>query len=174
VGTIPVGLVGLLFKDYIEINLRSIEVIAYSTLIFGLLLGLASWYSANNDKPREIIGWLDVTFVGFMQAIALVPGVSRSGITITAGLLIGLSRNMAIQFAFLLSIPVIMLSAMLIIVDMYNQPQSVDWSVLVVGFIVAAISSYFTIVFFIKLLDRVGLMPFVVYRVVLGVLLLAL
>jgi undecaprenyl-diphosphatase len=174
VGTIPVGLVGLLFKDYIEINLRSIEVIAYSTLIFGLLLGLASWYSANNDKPREIIGWLDVTFVGFMQAIALVPGVSRSGITITAGLLIGLSRNMAIQFAFLLSIPVIMLSAMLIILDMYNQPQSVDWSVLVVGFIVAAISSYFTIVFFIKLLDRVGLMPFVVYRVVLGVLLLAL
>jgi undecaprenyl-diphosphatase len=108
-----------------------------------------------------------------MQALALIPGTSRSGITITAGLLIGLSKNMSTQFAFLLSIPVITLSALLMLLDLYQQPQAVDWPMLIIGFLVAAVSAYFTVVFFIKLLDTIGLVPFVVYRIVLGVLLLA-
>ncbi|MDG2395228.1 undecaprenyl-diphosphate phosphatase [Candidatus Thioglobus sp.] len=174
VGTIPVGLAGLLFKDFIEINLRSIEIIAYSTLFFGILLGFSSWLNARQKKTRDELNWLDVAFVGLMQALALIPGTSRSGITITAGLLVGLSIKKSTQFAFLLSIPVITLSALLMMLDLYQQPQLVDWPMLIVGFFVAAISSYLTVVFFIKLLDTIGLMPFVIYRIILGVMLLAL
>ncbi|CAC9952957.1 Undecaprenyl-diphosphatase [Bathymodiolus heckerae thiotrophic gill symbiont] len=173
-GTIPVGLAGLLLKDFVEVNLRSTEVIAYATLAFGLLLGFSSWVNAGNKHTRDILNWTDVGFIGLMQASALIPGTSRSGITITAGLLIGLSRKMSIQFAFLLSIPVITLSALLMMLDLYQQPQLVDWSMLILGFVLAAVSSYLTVVFFIKLLDTIGLMPFVVYRIILGVLLLVL
>jgi undecaprenyl-diphosphatase len=172
-GTIPVGLAGLLFKDFIELNLRSTEVIAYSTLVFGLLLGFSSWVNARNNNPRSELSWQDIGFIGIMQALALVPGTSRSGITITAGLLIGLSRNMSTQFAFLLSIPVITLSALLMLLELSQQSQMVDWSMLAIGFLVAGLSAYFTVVFFIKLLDAIGLMPFVIYRIILGVLLLA-
>jgi len=173
-GTIPVGLVGLAFKDTIELTLRSTEVIAYATLVFGLLLGLGILVNVKRASVRKTIDWLDVGFIGSMQALALIPGTSRSGITITAGLLIGLSRQMFTQFAFLLSIPVITLSAMLMIFDLYQQPQSVDWLMLIRIFLIAAVSAYFTVVFFIKLLDSIGLMPFVVYRLILGVVLLIL
>ncbi|WP_428087495.1 undecaprenyl-diphosphate phosphatase [Candidatus Thioglobus sp.] len=173
-GTIPVGLAGLLFKDFIEVNLRSVEIIAYSTLIFGLLLGLSSWMNAKNAAPREQLTWIDVGFIGLMQALALIPGTSRSGVTITAGLLVGLSIKKSTQFAFLLSIPVITLSALLMLLDLYQQPQTADWPMLILGFIVAGVSAYLTVVFFIKLLDTIGLMPFVVYRIILGVLLLTL
>lgn len=172
-GTIPVGLAGLLFKDFIEVNLRFIDIIAYSTLVFGLLLGFSSWVNLKNTAPRSELNWVDIGFVGVMQALALIPGTSRSGITITAGLLIGLSRKMSTQFAFLLSIPVITLSALLMLLDLYQQPQLVDWPMLMLGFVIAAVSSYATVVFFIKLLDTIGLMPFVVYRIILGGVLLA-
>jgi undecaprenyl-diphosphatase len=173
-GTIPVGLAGLLFKDFIEVNLRSTEIIAYATLVFGVLLGFSSWVNTRGNYTIESLNWIDVSFIGMMQSLALIPGTSRSGITITAGLLIGLSRKMSIQFAFLLSIPVITLSALLMMLDLYQQPQLVDWSMLILGFVLAAVSAYLTVVFFIKLLDTIGLMPFVIYRIILGVLLLAL
>jgi Undecaprenyl-diphosphatase (EC 3.6.1.27) len=173
-GTIPVGILGLLFKDSIALNFRSLEVIAYTTLIFGILLGIASWFNTRNPNPRISINWFDVLFIGMMQALALIPGTSRSGITITAGLLIGLSRQMSIQFAFLLSIPVIAIASASILIELYGQPQVVNISLLFLGFVVSALSSYFTIVFFIKLLDRVGMMPFVVYRLLLGMYLLTL
>jgi undecaprenyl-diphosphatase len=173
-GTIPVGILGLLFKDSIALNFRSLEVIAYTTLIFGILLGIASWFNTRNPNPRISINWFDVLFIGMMQALALIPGTSRSGITITAGLLIGLSRQMSIQFAFLLSIPVIAIASASILIELYGQPQVVNISLLFLGFVISALSSYFTIVFFIKLLDRVGMMPFVVYRLLLGMYLLTL
>jgi undecaprenyl-diphosphatase len=173
-GTTPVGIFGLLFKDSITLNFRSLEVIAYTTLIFGILLGVASWFNTRNPNPRISINWFDVLFIGMMQALALIPGTSRSGITITAGLLIGLSRQMSIQFAFLLSIPVIAIASASILIELYGQPQVVNISLLFLGFVVSALSSYFTIVFFIKLLDRVGMMPFVVYRLLLGMYLLTL
>ncbi len=173
-GTIPVGLVGLFFKDFIEANFRSIEVIAYATLLFGFLLAVADWVSKRNPSPRKSINWMDVLFVGVMQALALIPGTSRAGITITAGLLIGLSAQMSTRFAFLLSIPVITLSAFLMLLELSHSAIEVDWIALVMAFIVAGISAYLTVVFFIKLLDKIGLIPFVVYRFVLGVLLLLL
>ncbi|SMN13351.1 Undecaprenyl-diphosphatase [Bathymodiolus heckerae thiotrophic gill symbiont] len=173
-GTIPVGIFGLLFKDFINSDLRSIEVVAYATLVFGALLGIAILINAQRNSVREFLTWTDVIVIGVMQALALVPGVSRSGITITAGLLIGLSRKATIQFAFLLSIPVITLSALLISIDIYQQHQTADLILLALGFVVSAVSAYLTIVFFIRILDTMSMMPFVIYRLLLGLLLLLL
>lgn len=167
-GTIPVGLVGLLFKDFVEVNLRSVEVIAYATLIFGLLLGFADWAHRKKDKLREVISWSDVIVIGIFQAIALVPGTSRSGITITAALLLGLSYKLSLKFAFLLSIPVIILSTFLMSIDLVSSGDSIDWISLIMGFVVSGFVAYATISIFIRLVDRVGMLPFVFYRLLLG------
>jgi undecaprenyl-diphosphatase len=167
-GTIPVGLAGLLFKDFIEVNLRSIEVAAYTTIVFGLLLGLSDWIHRKKDKFREVIGWSDVVIIGAFQAIALVPGTSRSGITITAALLLGLSYKLSLKFAFLLSIPVIILSTLLMSIDLANSANTIDWLSLLLGFVISAVAAYATISMFIRLVDRVGMLPFVLYRLLLG------
>tara|TARA_B110000914_G_scaffold210377_1_gene209476 strand:- start:1624 stop:2418 length:795 start_codon:yes stop_codon:yes gene_type:complete len=167
-GTIPVGLVGLLFKDFIELNLRAIEVVAYATLFFGLLLGLSDWVHRKKDKLREMITWRDVIIIGLFQAIALVPGTSRSGITITAALLLGLSYKLSLKFAFLLSIPVIILSTLLMTIDLATSTNSIDWLSLLLGFVISALTAYATITMFIRLVDRVGMLPFVLYRLLLG------
>ncbi|WP_190600777.1 undecaprenyl-diphosphate phosphatase [Candidatus Vesicomyidisocius sp. SY067_SCS001] len=168
-GTIPIGLVGVIFKDFVAVDLRSIEIIAYTTLVFGLLLGFANWSNHKNKNPKSAISWIDVSFVSMMQILALIPGTSRSGITITACMLVGLSRKLSIQFSFLLSIPVITLSLILMLVDLYHQTQLVSVSLLVLGFVVSTISAYATIIFVIRLIDMVGMTPFIVYRLTLGV-----
>ncbi|BAF61528.1 undecaprenyl-diphosphate phosphatase [Candidatus Vesicomyidisocius calyptogenae] len=168
-GTIPIGLVGMIFKDFVAVDLRSIEIIAYTTLVFGLLLGFASWFNHKNKNPKSTISWIDVSFVSMMQILALIPGTSRSGITITACMLVGLSRKLSIQFSFLLSIPVITLSLILMLIDLYHQTQLVNVSLLVLGFVISTISAYATIIFVIRLIDMVGMTPFVIYRLILGV-----
>jgi undecaprenyl-diphosphatase len=173
-GTIPVGIFGFLFKDFIANDLRSIEIITYTTLVFGVLLGIAVLLDTRRPHAREILAWKDIVFIGVMQTLALVPGVSRSGVTITAGLLIGLSKKATIQFAFLLSIPVITLSVLLVLIGIYQQQQMVDLTLLVVGFVVSGISAYLTIIFFIRALNTMSMMPFVVYRLFLGISLLML
>ena len=167
-GTIPVGLTGLIFKDFIELNLRSIEVVAYSTLFFGLLLGFSDWVHRKKETLREVISWSDVVIIGIFQAIALVPGTSRSGITITAALLMGLSYKLSLKFAFLLSIPIIILSTLLMAIDLASTTATIDWFELLLGFVISAIAAYMTVSFFIRLVDRVGMMPFVLYRLLLG------
>ena len=104
--------------------------------------------------------------------MALIPGTSRSGITITAALLIGLSRSLSVKFSFLLSVPVIAMAMIVMTFDLVNQVDRVDWSLLLLGFIISTITAYATIVFFIRLVERIGLLPFVIYRLLLGVLLL--
>ena len=171
-GTIPVGLAGLIFQDSIELNLRTFEVIAFATLFFGLLLGFSDWLNRFLGRSRELIRGSDILIIGCFQALALIPGTSRSGITITAALLIGLSRSLSVKFSFLLSIPVIAVAMILKTFDLANHVDSVDWSLLLLGFIISAITAYATIVFFIRLVERIGLLPFVIYRLLLGVLLL--
>ncbi len=173
-GTIPVGLAGLFFQEFIETHLRTTSVIAFATLGFGLLLGVAIWWQQHkhNPNPSDTLTWRAMSFIALAQTLALIPGTSRSGITITAGLLLGLSLATTIEFAFLLSIPVIALSAALMIWQLFAQPLAVDWTMLALGFVISGLSAYFTVVFFIRLLDRVGLMPFVVYRVGLAMVLL--
>lgn len=173
-GTIPVGLAGLLFKDFIELNLRSVEIIAYSTLLFGVLLGLADFINNKRTTHRNSLDWFDVFFIGMFQAIALIPGTSRSGITITAALLIGLSRKLSAQFSFLLSIPVIVLSALLATKDIIKEGSSFELFPLFLGFILSGIFAYLTIAWFMKLIEKMGMIPFVIYRLILGIFLLLL
>lgn len=166
-GTIPVGLAGLLFKGYIEENLRSPLVMATTTVVFGLLLWLAD-VAGKRQRNENSINWKDVVIIGCAQALALIPGTSRSGATMTAGLLLGLSREAAARFSFLLSIPVITLSGMLVIKDLVEQSAKVDWMAMVFGTVLAGITAYFCIHYFLRLLDRIGMLPFVIYRLLLG------
>ena len=170
-GTIPVGLAGLFLNDFVEMNLRSFQVVAYATIFFGVALGLSDVFHRVRNMNREVIRGSDIVIVGCFQALALIPGTSRAGITITAALLIGLSRKLSIKFAFLLSIPVISLATIMKLFELSNKYQQVNWLLLFFGFAIAFLTSYFTIVFFIKLVERIGFLPFVVYRIFLGALL---
>ena len=170
-GTIPVGLSGLLFKDQIETSLRSPLVIAVTTVVFGLLLW---WADAKGKRLRDeyTICWWDVVMIGCARAVALIPGASRSGITMTAALMLGMTREGAARFSFLLSIPVIALSGALVSLDLIEQAAPVNWNAMVVGTILAGVTAYTCIHFFLKMLERVGMLPFVIYRLILGALLL--
>jgi undecaprenyl-diphosphatase len=169
-GTIPVGLAGLLFKGAIETDLRSPLVIAATTVLFAGLLWYADAAARRNPAPRDehMLGWRDVLLIGCAQAVALIPGVSRSGITLTAGLLLGLSRAGAARFSFLLSIPVIVLACGLSTVDAVRAAHPVDWGALALAVLLSAISAYLCIHYFLKLLERFGLFPYVLYRFILG------
>lgn len=173
IGTIPVGIVGLLFKDFIGGNLRTELVIAITTIIFGFLLWYADW-SGKRNRDEHSLSWKDIIVIGCAQAIALIPGTSRSGITITAGLMLGLTAQAAARFSFLLSIPVIVLAGGVETLDYLDVASSGDIDDLIIGASISAISAYLCIHYFLMLLERVGMTPFVIYRLVLGGVLLSL
>lgn len=167
-GTIPLGLCGLLFHDVIETYLRSPLVIATTTIIFGLLL----WYADKVGPQTRCEYRLDagrIAIIALSQVLALVPGTSRSGITITAGLLVGLDRKAAARFSFLLSVPAISMAALYETKNLLEATVPVDWVPILTGVFLSAISAYACIHYFLKLLDRIGMLPFVIYRLVLGV-----
>ncbi len=169
-GTIPVGLVGISLPETVKLALRSPLVIAAATIVFALLL----WFAEKRASEKHTtVTWLDALIVGLCQAIALIPGTSRSGITITAGLLTGLRREYAARFSFLLSIPVIALAGLLKAFELYQISEPVMWDMMVIGAVISSTIAYLTIGWFLKLLDKVGMMPFVFYRLILAVVLLA-
>ncbi len=170
-GTVPAGLVGLAFKDVIETHLRSPLVIAATTLIFGVLLWVADRYGKRINDEYEM-GWGHFIAIGAFQALALVPGTSRSGITITAALLLGYTREAAARFSFLLSIPIISLSGLLVTKDLVEAAQPVDWLSLGLGTLLSGVAAFLCIHMFLKWLERAGMLPFVLYRLALGVFLL--
>jgi len=173
IGTIPVGLAGLLFKDVISEHLRTPLVIAATTLIFGFLLWYADW-SGKRERDEHTMSWKDIIFIGCAQAIALIPGTSRSGITITAGLMLGLTAPAAARFSFLLSIPVIVLAGGVETLEYLEVASMNDIGDLITGALISALSAYLCIHYFLMLLERVGMTPFVIYRLILGVVLLSL
>jgi len=170
-GTIPVGLAGLFLGDSIETYLRSPTVIAITTIVFGLLLGWADWYG-KQQRTENTLKWQDVLIIGIAQAIALIPGTSRSGITMTAGLILGLTREAAARFSFLLSIPVIILAGGLKTIELVQSSTNTDWVAISLGAALSAISAYLCISIFMKLLARMGMWPFVIYRLLLGAVLI--
>lgn len=173
IGTIPVGLAGLLFGDLIEHQLRSPIVIASTTILFGLLLGWADW-RGRQQRDEQGLSIADILFIGIAQAIALIPGTSRSGITITAGLMLGLTREAAARFSFLLSIPVIFLAGSLKTLELSQSNLPTDWFALTSGVILSALSAYLCIHLFLKLIEKIGMWPFVIYRLILGAVLFGL
>ncbi len=166
IATIPAGLAGLFFSDLIETHLRSIAVIAATTILFGLLLGWADKKNRNN-RPLSDASWRSALFVGCAQALALIPGTSRSGITITAGLMLGFEREAAARFSFLMAIPIIVLSAGYKMLQL-SQLDDVDWSPILVGTVLSSITAYLCIKYFLVLINRISMMPFVIYRLLLG------
>lgn len=167
VGTVPVLALGLVVNSWLIEQLRNPLLIAATTLVFGLLLFWAD-KSGSRTRDEHALTLQQAAVIGCAQALALIPGTSRSGVTITAGLALGLTRNAAARFSFLLSIPVILAAGGVKLVELLQQPEPISWLILGLGTLVAAITAYLTVHFFLALVERVGLMPFVVYRVVLA------
>jgi len=167
--TVPLVLAGLLLKDWVEDDLRGIGVIAAATVGFGALL----WLADRQRGTRERVDWPSTIGIGLAQALALIPGTSRSGITMTAALLFGLSRTSAARFSFLLSIPAISGAAALLLIDLLEAPEAVRWLELASGALLAFASAYLCIGAFLALVERTGMLPYVLYRFVLGAVLMA-
>jgi len=172
--TIPVGLVGLLAGDLIEMYLRASWVIAASTLVFGLLLGWADRSANNNVKAMEELTWKQTLMVGIAQAFALIPGTSRSGVTMTALIALGFSRVASARFSFLMAVPAIALPGLLKGSELVASSQSVAWGTLSVGVVVSAAMAFACMHWFMRIIERIGMMPFVIYRILLAVVIFAL
>jgi len=174
IGTIPVVIIGLAFKDAIEGALtKNLYVIAASLIILALILALAEKI-AKFKKDLENITIIDSIIIGFAQALALIPGSSRSGTTITAGLFVGLKRESAARFSFLLSIPAVFASGVL---QLYEAMKFVDQSMavnIIVATIVSGISGYLAIDFLLKFLKKNSTFIFIYYRIALGIFILIL
>ncbi len=168
--TIPAGIFGLAFNSLIEEYTRSGIVIAVTTIIFGMVLYLA-------DKRVGTKSEYDVTIklaliIGLAQALALIPGVSRSGITMSAALFLGFSRVGSANFSFLMSIPVILLAGGLESVKLIRHDISYIWGDLALAALISAVSAYICVKLFMSIISKMSMTPFVVYRLILGVFLL--
>lgn len=171
IGTIPVGAAGLLLHDMVDNVFRSPLVIAWATIGFGLLLGAADYMGKHTHNEHQL-SWKNGIIIGLAQAVALIPGTSRSGITMTAGLFTGLTRQAAARFSFLLSIPAILMAGSYKTLKLIQQGDGVEWLAIGLGYFLSAISAYVCIHYFLKMLERIGMTPFVIYRLVQGFILL--
>ncbi len=166
IASIPVIIVGFVVKNYVDEYLRETVVIAFTTTFFGLVLW---WADRHSDGHRDLasINWKTAIFIGLAQVLALVPGTSRSGITMTAALFCRLDRHSSSRFSFLLSIPVIAGAALLLVLDLLKQPYT-KWLEIGYGMVVAGAMAYACIHFFLQTINRLGFMPFILYRLLLG------
>ncbi|MDD9892699.1 MAG: undecaprenyl-diphosphate phosphatase [Gammaproteobacteria bacterium] len=166
IATLPIVPAGLL-ANYFEDALRDPLVIAWTTVGFGLVLWWAAHAREQNKTEYQILVGMALA-IGLAQCLALIPGTSRSGITITAGLLLGLTPVAAARFSFLLSIPVIVMAGGLKTIEWIQLGMPDSGVYLLVGAGLAAVSAGACIHIFLKLLDRIGMLPFVIYRLLLG------
>lgn len=172
IATLPGVLFGYLMKDWIELNARSALIIAFTTIGFGVLLWIADRY-AKQTKKIEKIGLKEAVLIGLSQAIAIIPGTSRSGITMTMGLFVGLTREAAARFSFLLSIPIILGAGLFSVIELIQDKSPVNIEELVYGAGFSFVAAYFCITLFLAFISRIGMLPFVIYRLLLGFGLLA-
>ena len=166
VGTIPIGIAGLLFKSSIETTARNLWLVAGALIVMGILLGVADKYARHNKVESDLTA-KDAVMFGIGQALALIPGVSRSGATITTGLAMGFKRDMVARYSFLLAIPAVFASAALTAGDI-SSDKFVNWPATIVATVIAFVVGYFVIASLMKYLQTRTFMPFVIYRVVLG------
>jgi undecaprenyl-diphosphatase len=174
VGTLPAMVAGLALENTVEEQLRSPLATVFTLVIFGALLLIAERRSKQN-RAIEMFTWADSLWIGFSQAVALIPGVSRSGITISTALLRDSSRTSAARFSFLLSTPVIVGAGILegwVLIKAVRHPiegaAPVQWPVLGVGILTASITGFLCIKYFLRYLQTKSLTPFVIYRFLLA------
>jgi undecaprenyl-diphosphatase len=169
-GTIPAGVVGMLLQDDIETTLRSPLVVAFTTIGYAVLLFVAD--RRPGTRHERTITWLDVVVIGCAQALALVPGTSRSGVTMTAGLFRGLSREAAARFSFLLAVPITAAAGLSKLAGYDGDAGPIDARAFVLGAVLSGVTGLVCIHYLLKWLTRFGMLPYVLYRLVLGVVLL--
>ncbi len=165
--TIPAGLFGLFLMDIVDTHLRSPMVILFTTLFYALLLWLSDRYG-KKVKTMESMNMKNAMIIGIAQALALIPGTSRSGITITTALFLGYDFQTASRFSFLMAIPVIFLATAVKITDDAIALGNLPWGSFILGCAISFVTAILTIHYFLKWLNRWGMMPYVIYRVLLG------
>jgi len=169
VASIPVAIAGLLFSDLIENSLRTAGLIAAATGGFGLLLWLADRYKRERFDETQL-RLLPVLLIGLCQVLALIPGTSRSGITMTAGLALGLTRTAASRFSFLLAIPALGMASAWQLWQFSTSNDPVPWASLGLATAVSALTAFAVIAVFLRVIERIGFWAFALYRVALAVL----
>jgi undecaprenyl-diphosphatase len=167
VASLPIVAMGLLLKSLVENELRTAEVIAYSTVIFGIVLYIADRMSKRQLAENELT-LSHALLIGVAQCLALIPGTSRSGITMSAALALGYTRQSASRISFLLSVPTILGASVLLIRDLVITNASVPWTQLGIGMFVSAVTAYLCIRLFLDVIESIGFLPFVIYRLALG------
>ncbi len=168
IGTVPAALAGLLLASWIEANLRDPGVIVFTLSGFGILMAIADRIG-RRERTLSGFGVRDAIIIGFAQALALVPGTSRSGVTITAARFLGFKRQDAARFSFLLSAPVILLAAVYKLISLILGDTAVAWGQLSLGAFIACVVAYLSIEFFMRFVTRIGLAPFAIYRLILAI-----
>ncbi len=171
----PAGILGLMGGDIIEQNLRSATFVAWNLIIWSVVFFIADYQSKKQKEDPEELYQLSlgqVMLVGFAQALALFPGTSRSGVTICAGLFSNLSQTAAARFSFLLGTPIIFAAGMHKAVSIFRHPDPsmhFGGGEMLVGFLVCFVVGYFSIKLLLKIVAKVGLLPFIIYRVILAI-----
>lgn len=176
IGTIPICVLGLLFKDQIRSGVRNLWIVATALIVFSAVIAAAEYYG-RQTRQIEDLTWKDSVIVGLSQCLALVPGVSRSGATISAGLFLGQTREVAARFGFLLAIPAVLASGLFSLPDAFKpvtEGMSATGPQLVVSIVIAFVVGFAAVSWFLKFLVRHGMYWFVGYRVILGVVVLLL
>ncbi len=171
VATIPAAIFGLLFESKIESSFRELWLIGVALIVFSFVI-IAAEAIGKKLKSRDKLTKVDAFVIGLFQSLALIPGVSRSGSTIAAGLFLGLKREEAAKFAFILSGPIVAGAGLKKFLEVSTHVSATDFGFFIVGIVSSAIFGFLTIKYFLKYLSSANLYPFVVYRLVLGIILL--
>lgn len=167
IGSIPIIVLGLVFQDEIETTLRSLWIVATMLIVFGILLGIADVVGKKTKSLQQLTAGRGIIF-GFAQALALIPGVSRSGGTITAGLFMGFNRSSAARYSFLLALPAVFGSGLYQLAKSLNEPQVFTGMETLAATVVAFVVGIGVIAFLMNWLGKHSFWPFVIYRVLLG------
>jgi len=170
--TVPAIVFGVIIGLLGESMLRVPGIIATTSIVFGLLLGWVDMRAPCTREPEQI-GWRAYLAIGFAQAVALIPGASRSGMTILGGRAFGLNRQAAARVAFYLAIPITTAAIVFETMLLLQSPVEEAWGAMAMAALLAGLSAFAAIHYFLRMLQSVGMMPFVVYRVVLGIVLFA-
>lgn len=167
IATLPIMLAGVWLADIIELYLRDHIVIAFSTILFALFLFYADT-TANCRRNEYQLSYSAALLIGCAQIFALIPGASRAGVTMTAALMLGCNKAAAARFSFLLSIPTILAAMAYKSMQLSLAQIQLDWLALISVFVISALVAYLCIKIFVKLVNSIGMLPFVIYRLVLG------
>ncbi len=172
IGTIPIAVLGVLFQDQIETVARNLWLVSFTLIFFGIVLGIADKVGRKTEQIEDL-NFRDGILYGIGQAFALIPGVSRSGATISTGLFLGYTREAATRYAFLLAIPAVMASG-LFEATKIGQGPTPAWGPTILATVIAFVVGYLVIAWLLRYIATNSYMPFVVYRIVLGVLVIVL